>query len=88
MGDNYKMDQYFYADAYETIERLGLWEFFRTETPPEGKGYMFWSHPTMDRLTKEMKTANDHSGASWGLTMRTMEYIAKNGWEQWVAKIK
>jgi hypothetical protein len=67
-------------DAYEAITVCDLWDWMRTYSPEEGKGFMFTSHPNLDRIEKEMKFGG-HSGASWGWTMRTMEAIAKRGWD-------
>ena len=67
------------ADAYQAITACDLWPWMKTFRPDEGKGFMFTSHPNLDRIEKEM-TFGGHSGASWGWTMRTMEAIAKRGW--------
>jgi hypothetical protein len=34
-------------------------------------------------LLKKADKNNMHSGASYGITMRNIEQIAKNGFEQW-----
>ena len=46
---------------------------------------MFSTTPEMKRINTKMNEqdiARDHSGASYGGTMRVMEYIAKNGYEK------
>jgi hypothetical protein len=40
--------------------------------------------PELERLNEELfkdPVSSGHSGASYGITMRNMEYIAKNGYE-------
>ena len=78
----------FLADAYQAVTAAGLWNWFRTETPPEGKGYMFWGPAELKEVEKHMKMLDHHSGASYGMTMRSMESIAKDGWASFVSKYK
>lgn len=74
-------------DVYTAITACELWDWMRMYSPEDGKGFMFTSHPNLDRIEKEMKF-DGHSGASWGWTMRTMESIAKNGWEAHKNKVR
>ena len=69
-------------DAYKTITDLDLWNWMKSYTPEEGKGFMYSNHENITIIGKEMKTG--HSGASFGWTMRNMEGIAKDGWEFYV----
>jgi hypothetical protein len=72
-------------DAYDAITRLDLWGWMHTFTPHSNEGFMLTTHPQLDRISMEMKYLG-HSGASWGLTMRTMEAIAKSGgWDAYKA---
>ncbi len=74
-----------YEDAFKAVEATpGGWEFLETMAPPDEKGYMFWNHPIQKSIEANMKLLNDHSGASYGMTMRTVEFIAKHGWDAWV----
>lgn len=85
-GDfSWSVDKDFLQDAYQAITAAGAWDFFRQESPPEGKGYMFWDSPALKGVQAKMKMLDAHSGASFGYTMRVMEAIAKNGWVSWVA---
>lgn len=68
-------------DAYDAITWCEMWDWMREYTPIEGLGFMFSSHPNLDRINGEMKLLDEHSGASYGWTMRQMESIAKRGWE-------
>ncbi len=72
-------------DAYAATTASNAWDFFRTQAPPENKGYMFWDAPELTAITKNMKHANHHSGASFAYTMRAMQSIALVGWEAWAA---
>ncbi len=80
-------DREMIQSAFEAVESVeGGWEFLRTYTPPEDQGFMF-SLSTGKR--KEIDEAIEnrypgHSGASYGCTMRAIEFIAKNGWEAYV----
>jgi len=70
-------------NAFDAITTEELWDWIKTESPPENKGYMFWEHPNISRISSHMDSIG-HSGASFGSTMRTMELIAKNGWDAFV----
>jgi hypothetical protein len=76
--------------AFEAVESVeDGWEFLRTYTPPEDQGFMF-SLPTGKRLEIDAAIENrypGHSGASYGCTMRTMESIAKEGWEAYAKRV-
>ncbi len=75
-----------YEDAYQAVEATpGGWDFLKNQSPPADKGFMFWSHPTLSAINRNIKYGG-HSGASHGFVMRTMEFIAKNGWDAWVAR--
>jgi hypothetical protein len=65
-----------------TIEKLGLWDWFRTESPPEGSGYMYWGHPNVSLINNTLPD-NEHSGATFGFALRCMQSISKNGFETW-----
>ncbi len=66
-------------DADNAITSCGLWDWLRDYTPTENKGFMFSEHPNLTQIRSAMKYGG-HSGASYGWTMRQMEYIAKHGW--------
>ncbi len=68
---------------YRTITRLELWEKLSKYTPDPEKGFM-WSN---GQIIKEISDdpdvrASAHSGASMAMCLRTMEFIAKNGWDE------
>lgn len=63
------------------------WDVLRTNKPPPNSSFMFWDNPP-----KEIKHIMDvveknypgHSGMSFGWTMRQLQYIAINGWDEYV----
>ncbi len=69
-------------DMAQTITRLGLWDWFKTENPPGDSGYIFWSHPNVNKISTGLED-NQHSGATFGYCMRQMQSIAKQGFENW-----
>jgi hypothetical protein len=87
-GDfSFLSDSYFIpmlTDAYKAIEKLKLWSFFDNE-PPEDTGYMFWGHPKMRQIAKELNSYG-HTGASMAVTMRWMQRIRNKGWKVTVSK--
>lgn len=76
------------ADAYQAVTAAGLWDFFKLEAPPEDKGYMFWDSPELKRVEQHMKLLDQHSGASYGWTMRNMQAIARDGWDSYQRRFK
>lgn len=74
-------------DAWQAIEKTNTWEDLkRNDVPGEG-GFMFSSHPVIKKISSAMDDSLGHSGATFGWTMRQMEYIAKDGWEKWVEAV-
>jgi hypothetical protein len=71
-------------DAYQAVTVSNTWDALRNTTPPADKGFMFSVSPTTDAIQKHMRLLDQHSGASYGWTMRCMEAIAKNGWETFI----
>jgi len=75
-------------NAHTAISRCELWEWLRTFDPPSGQGFMFCNTPELARITVEMNKediAGGHSGASYGCTMRAMQFIAIHGFAQYKA---
>ena len=70
-------------DLYQAITKAEAWGLMKQE-PGEG-GYMFSSGWGEENIHRYMTTLHEHSGASYGICMRQMQYIAKNGWEAFVA---
>ena len=74
------------TNTYNAVDKLNMWSFLKTFEPPSDKGYMFSSSPELYLISAECENTYGHSGASWGFSMRHIEYIAKNGWSQYVSK--
>ena len=73
-----------YQSAYDTINKLDAWGVIRSRYPDSSTGYMFSSDPILNKIMDEIDEnyRGGHSGFSIGITMRTMQYIAKNGLEK------
>ena len=69
-------------DMADTVTRLELWQWFREENPPEDQGYLWWQHENIDKISRGLPD-DPHSGASFAYAMRTMQYIALNGFKKW-----
>ena len=71
-----------FEDAYKAIDSVWAgWDFVAAD-PGEG-GFMFSSDPMSHAIQKGMKYEG-HSGASYGITMRKMQRLARIGWEAFV----
>lgn len=69
-------------DAWDAVEKTNGWEFIKSYSP---RSYMFDDPPEKLReINRAIKY--DHSGSSYGWTMRQMEIIANKGWALYIAK--
>lgn len=83
------MDKVMFSDAYNAIDSVkGGWDFMKYDEPGEG-GYMFGKSKNRklreavdDAITKA--DSMGHSGGSYAMTMRNMQYIAKHGWTKFI----
>lgn len=66
----------------DTIDNLKLWDWLRQESPPNEKGYMWWGHENVIRISNNLPD-NPHSGATFAFALRQMQSIAKNGFSKW-----
>lgn len=68
------------------MDQTNLWDWlYAFEVNPK-KGFMFSNAPELQTISNMMESSEapiqvSHSGASFGFTMRTLDYIAKNGLE-------
>lgn len=70
-------------DAYSAVDEMNLWDYLQNNL---FNSFAYYNGPDIDlhlELLKKANKHNTHSGASYGITMRNMEQIAKNGFEQW-----
>ena len=77
-----KSDAEFFQDAADAITAAEAWEYIRTFS---GESFMFSDAAELSQIQAHMKMLDQHSGSSYGVTMRHMEKIAKEGWESYVA---
>lgn len=70
-------------DAYDAVEEMNVWEYLRC-TIFHSFSYYHGPFPELhEELLQKADKRNLHSGASYGITMRNIEQIAKNGFDQW-----
>lgn len=72
--------------AHNAITLCELWDWMRTYEPPANTGFMWSDSPELDRLNQQMwkdPVNGYHSGSSYGLIMREMEFIAKHGYNHY-----
>ena len=81
-----KSDKEFYKSAHQAITNCEMWNWLRnydTDT------FMYDNSKETKRIFTEMlkdPINNNHSGTSYGFTIRQMEYIAKNGYDHFKQK--
>lgn len=75
-----------YVTAYNAINQLELWDFIKKD-PGEG-GFMFSNAPEITQISNKIEQFGytGHSGASFGHTMRAMQYIGNHGYDKFKAE--
>ena len=74
------------TNGYTAVSQLELWQWMKEFTPKADEGFAWSKHPNIDRITEKMESLPNppgHSGSSFAITMRHLEYIAKNGLDQY-----
>ena len=68
-------------NAYQAINQSETWPFIRNDI----KSFMFSDAPEIKLISKKMAQLGyyGHSGFSFGWTIRQMQFIAKNGEEEY-----
>jgi len=71
-------DRIIYVTAFGAITQLELWDYMKNFYE---ESFMFSSSSEVVRIYKKIEQLgySGHSGASFGCIMREMQYIAKNG---------
>lgn len=72
-------------DAYQAVTCTGNWDNMKNFN---GESFMFSREPWVSNIMTAMHHRDQHSGASFGLVLRTMEYIAKHGWDSYADRFK
>lgn len=90
MGYGKDSDKQMFTDAYQAVESVpGGWDFLRNDDPGEG-GFMFGKCKDTEMQSKIesaiLERDGGHSGASFGLTLRVMQLIAKKGWDAFILR--
>lgn len=70
-------------DAYSAVDEMNLWNYLKENI---FHSFTYYDGPNQElhnTLLKKADVHSMHSGASYGITMRNMEQIAKNGFDQW-----
>jgi len=80
-ADNYEREML--ADAYQAISVTESWDVMKADPGPGG--FMFSANEYMKPINAALKY-DGHSGASYAWTMRQMQFIAKNGWDDYVSR--
>jgi len=86
-----KWDREMIESGFQAVESVeGGWEHLRTYEPPEDKGFMFSRPPPKGQEIEDavLHRYGGHSGASYGCTMRVLQYIAKVGWDQYAEEMR
>lgn len=76
-----------YADADQAVTKAGLWDWLVEFSSRRDRGFAVTDDPRLDIIMSHMKLLDQHSGASLAVMLRAMEFIAKNGFEAWVAEV-
>ena len=72
-------------EAWTAVEKVDAWNDLKSQDVPGEGGFMFSRHPVVQKISDALVDTTGHSGGSWGWTMRQMQSIAKNGWEEYVS---
>ena len=80
------ISQLMLQNAYEAITLTNTWEFVRKDI----ESFMLSKSPEIKIITKKMIELGycGHSGFSFGWTMRQMQFIAKNGEQEYKKKFE
>lgn len=78
--DNHR--KHMIQSAYLTINTLNKWDYVRRYNPSNSTGYLFDDDVVIAEIMSEIENHyGGHSGTSIAYTMRTMQFIAENGFE-------
>ena len=80
------MTRTMYSEMYIAIEKAGAWAEMREDPGPGG--FMFSCAPVIAKISAHLDDSVGHSGSSFGFTMRSMQHLARVGWDTWSAEIK
>ena len=69
-----------FENAYQAISLTEMWDYMKKDR----ESFMFSSDKEIEIISKKMEDLgyDGHSGSSFGLTMRNMQFIALHGLEE------
>uniref|UniRef100_A0A6C0K4N5 Uncharacterized protein n=1 Tax=viral metagenome TaxID=1070528 RepID=A0A6C0K4N5_9ZZZZ len=70
-------------DTYQAVTKAEAWDLMK-EDPGDG-GFMFSADKRYKVIQDTMELGGEHSGSSYGWSMRQVQYIAQHGWNAYVA---
>jgi len=76
-----KWERQMVENGYQSINELELWDWLKTYEP-DRFGFMLSNDDTVLLISQKMQSLPNrpnHSGASFGHSMRILQYIAKEG---------
>ena len=75
-----KYEREMLENAFAAVTQTESWAFLKEEVD----SFMFSQNPQVHRILRKMEELGyyGHSGASFGVTMRQMQFIAQNGFEK------
>jgi hypothetical protein len=74
------------SNGYTAVNQLELMGWLRNFNPKDTDGFMFTENPNINKIMAKMESLPDapgHSGASFAITMRHLEFIAKHGIDEY-----
>ena len=75
-------------DMCIAVRQLGLWDFVR-DFEDDTRGFMFSTGPEISQISNHPLVDKwGHSGASFGMCCRNVQFIAKNGLDAWCARFE
>ena len=73
-----------FQNAHWAISETGMWDWMANYEVDEEQGFTFSSGVEFEIIGEKMREQDVgcfHSGYSYGVTMRSMHHIAKNGYD-------
>ena len=78
--------RYLVSNGYTAVNQLELLGWLKNFTPNSNHGFMFSSDPNIHKIIGRMESLPNppgHSGSSFAITMRHLEYVAKHGLDKY-----
>ena len=75
-------------DMCIAVRQLGLWEFV-SDFEDDSRGFMYSTNPDVHKIgSHPLVDRHGHSGASFGICCRNVQFIAKQGLDAWCARFE